>query len=43
MKHCKKLTLLLIAALLPAAAQLITWGSQPIEPIEAIMQAAGLR
>ena len=25
------------------AAQLITWGSQPIEPIEAIMQAAGLR
>ena len=26
-----------------AAAQLITWGSQPIEPIEAIMQAAGLR
>lgn len=42
MKHCKKLTLLLIAALL-LAAQLITWGSQPIEPIEAIMQAAGLR
>lgn len=43
MKHCKKLTSLLIAALLLAAAQLITWGSQPIEPIEAIMQAAGLR
>ena len=42
MKHCKKLTLLLIAALL-LAGQLITWGSQPIEPIEAIMQAAGLR
>lgn len=43
MKHYKKLTLLLIAALLLAAAQLITWDSQPIEPIEAIMQAAGLR
>ena len=103
MKHCKKLTLLLIAALLLAALMTgctglgadeigeaastwlaakndglteylqklemvddayqklltdeardmldsagcagveITWGSQPIEPIEAIMQAAGLR